>query len=236
MLDLGDGSVISKSEINRAGSRLREFFRDGDLEDETAVSRALDIVQEFRASFQYPLTKTAVGVRQFVQQESSTVIVAQRLKRLPKIIEKLARMPDTKLARMEDVGGCRAVLANRAEVERVRQRIEARWEIIRPRDYIATPKDTGYRAIHLVVERSERRIEIQLRTIGQQQWAEAVERVAGRWGLSLKDGDGPPDLLMFFRLAAEGIALIEEDVPVDDDFFVTFAEARRKVSHYFQGS
>jgi hypothetical protein len=63
------------------------------------------------------------------------VIVAQRLKRMNRILGKLQRMPGTKIARMEDIGGCRAVLANPAELDAVLRRIRRRWDVVRDRDY-----------------------------------------------------------------------------------------------------
>lgn len=192
------------------------------------------VVREFRQGFQYPMQKTAVGLRQFVQRESDRVIVAQRLKRLPQIIHKLVRMPDTKLARMEDIGGCRAILNSRNEVLGVLDRIENRWAVKRVRDYAANPKPSGYRGVHVVVERDAHRIEIQLRTPGQQAWAEAVERVAGRYRLPLKDEAGPEAVLDWLRLAAEGIDADERLVELDVDFEDRFREARDRAAEWMQ--
>lgn len=226
----------SKTAINRCGDVLRAFSA-GALAtyDWEQIDEALAVVLDFRASFQKPLAKTTVGLRQFVQRESSTLAVAQRLKRLPQVINKLHRLPGTKLARMEDVGGCRAVLANRDEVLGVLVRIKRNWDVRRTRDYAAQPKDTGYRGVHVVVVRDGRCIEIQLRTSGQQDWAEAVERTAGRLRFPLKDGQGPPDLLEYFRLASEGIAGIESGTPMGPEMEQQFAQVRAKVRHYFIG-
>lgn len=227
--------MVSKGEINRCGDKLRDWWQTSEQATGEIV-QAWDAVQEFRAGFQYPMTKVAVGVRQFVARESSEVIVAQRLKRMPQIINKLVRFPDTKLARMEDIGGCRAILpGGRSEITGVVQRIDRNWDVKRLRDYITEPKTTGYRGVHIVVERDGQRIEIQLRTIGQQTWADAVERTAGRLRLPLKDGEGHPELVEYFRLAAEGIARDEEGLPTDENFAISFASARAAVQHYFRG-
>ncbi len=89
-----------------------------------------------------------------------------------------------KLARMQDVGGCRAILGGGpAEVEGVLRRIHKnKWEIAHFKDYVAEPAESGYRAKHVVVRRDDHLIEIQLRTPRQHQWAEAVERTALRTG------------------------------------------------------
>lgn len=165
--------MASKAEINRCGDRLRELLVLATSSEPAEVTQshvdAIRTVQAFRAEFQYPTTKTAVGLRQFVARESSEILVAQRLKRLPQIINKLVRMPGSKLARMEDVGGCRAVLpGGRREIDAVLKRIRRNWVVKRERDYIVRPKPTGYRGVHVVIERDGRRVEIQLRTPAQQ--------------------------------------------------------------------
>lgn len=220
-------ALPSKTEINRCGDLLRAtaaLQEDDPTWDQ--VQRALDILSEFRASFQYPLTKVTVGLRQMVQRESAAVVVAQRLKRRDRIIGKLRRMPKTKLARMEDIGGCRAVLASPAEIQGVLRRIHRNWDIVRERDYASDPKPSGYRATHLVVARDDCRIEVQLRTRGQQDWADSVETMASRFGLPLKDEQGPEEVLQFFRLASVGIYSDEYGADIGENFMAEFQGAR----------
>jgi hypothetical protein len=142
-------AVPSKGQINRCGDTLRDFLTGELALDDADLTDAILVVQTFRATFQYPMQKVAVGVRQFVQRESTAIIVAQRLKRLPQMANKLVRMPDTKLARMED-------------------------------------------------------------------------------------GDGPADLVLYFELAAEGIARKEAGLARDEEFETRFADARAQVAPYFR--
>jgi ppGpp synthetase/RelA/SpoT-type nucleotidyltranferase len=95
---------------------------------------------------------------------------------MPTILEKLVRQPTMDITRMQDIGGCQAVLPSLEVVDAVADRIGRHWQIYRVHDYVAEPKESGYRARHVVVERDERLVEIQLRTPEQQEWAEAVER------------------------------------------------------------
>ena len=227
--------MVSREEINRCGDRLRQYWSSGSLEDEEEVLRAWTVVEEFRGGFQYPLQKVTVGVRQFVAGVSQPVLVAQRLKRMPQIVNKLMRLPKSKLARMEDIGGCRAVLQGGGPmVAKVLGRIKANWNVVRVRDYTQDPKPTGYRSVHVVVERDERRIEVQLRTLGQQEWAEAVERAAGRLGCALKDGQGPVEVVEYFRLAAEGIARDEVGLTRDVEFLDRFNQARSMARRHLE--
>jgi len=141
-----------------------------------------------------------------------------------------------RLSQMEDIGGCRAVLFGGArEVAGVVKRIRRNWSVIDTLDYVRGPKSTGYRALHIIVERDGRMIEIQLRSPKQHEWAEAVERAAGRSGYALKDGDGPPELVEYFRQAAYALALEELGEPVDEGFDRRFENLREQVRPYFLG-
>jgi len=203
--------------------------------------------------FAGPLKKVTVGVRQFVVRESKTLLVdaatgrdvvavGQRLKRAPQIVNKLARFPHMRLSQMDDVGGCRAILDDRDEIDAVIRRMRKNgWEIRRTDDYIADPKPTGYRAVHVIVRRDGRLVEIQLRTSGQHEWAEAVDRTALRVDgpldvgpHGLKDGHGPPELLLYFEQAAYAIALEESGQAVDEAFDQRFSELREQVRPYFE--
>lgn len=205
---------VSKGEINRCGEYLatlhRLFVEDDDEKidahfDSDKYVHAVDIVDTFRAAHQKPLSVTSVGLRQFygTSLKRHPPVVSQRLKRFPRIVRKLANMGDTNLARLEDIGGTRAVVANRDEQDRLCDHIEKRWResIRRRRDYVADPKPTGYRARHFVIERYERRIEIQVRTRLQQNWANAIEQADSRHNLTLKDGNGPQEMLDYFSLS-----------------------------------
>jgi putative GTP pyrophosphokinase len=226
----------SKSKINRAADRVREWWVNEPIElidKDAELRQAAVLVVRYRLSFQTPLNKVAVGLRQFVAREANEIVVAQRLKRLPTIIGKLERHPGMQLARMQDIGGCRAILRDREEVEGVLRRITRNWDVKRVDDYATNPKPTGYRAVHAVVLRDERLIEIQLRTPSQQGWAAQVDRTGGRLGVMLKDGEGPPELVRYFERAAFAIALNEVGLVADDAFEREFAALREQVRSYF---
>ncbi|MCS7007278.1 MAG: RelA/SpoT domain-containing protein [Gaiellaceae bacterium] len=243
------GLPYSRSAIDRAGVVLRDWYLEGRAADswsgraphelEPHILEAAEVVWAYRALFRKPLTKVTVGLRQFVQRESSQIIVSQRLKRLPTIIDKLARFPAMNVTQMQDIGGCRAILpGGRPEIEGVLRRIEKnRWEVRLHRDYISEPKDTGYRAIHVVVVRDECPIEIQLRTPNQHAWAAQTERVGAMLGIALKDGVGPDDLVDFFRLVALSLAYQDEgrapDMRHRTKFVRTYQAVQRRYPEIF---
>lgn len=172
-----------------------------------------------------------------VRTEGAQETISQRLKRVPRIARKLDRMAKSPsgrspLARLEDIGGVRAVLKDGPELDRVRARIEKNWakDFKREaRDYIAYPKDIGYRAVHFVVVRDGRAIEVQLRTRGQQEWAEAVEAADARHGLNLKDGVGPSEMVEYFEVAGEVIYRREYHLDIPSGTLARFSAAREAV-------
>ncbi len=150
-------------------------------------------MEEFRALHAQALTRVAANLRYYVKSEADDRpwSVGQRLKAMPTILDKLTRHPEMQLARMHDIGGCRGILPDQHAVDRVIERLRSqrRWQL-RDKlwDYVAAPKDDGYRAKHLVAIKDGVLIEIQLRTSIQHRWAELVERFDRTHRLNLKAG------------------------------------------------
>lgn len=239
---------FSKGEVNRAGDLLRDWWMNPNsrpirVRDEGALTDALGLVLfRFRPTFQRPLDKVVMGVRSMVKSSSPSLKkkgvslpVGQRLKRELQIIDKLARHPKMKLARMQDIGGCRGVLpGGMSEVRAVIDRMEAAgWDIKGFDDYVEKPTKHGYRAVHVVVMRDDHLIEVQLRTPGQHAWAIAVERASIRLRMPLKFGVGEPILLRYFERAAYGIAVEEIGEEPDIEFTREFEELRETVRPFF---
>ena len=141
-----------------------------------------------------------------VKTEACEVEVSQRLKRFPTIVGKLIRQPEMALARMQDIGGCRAVLNSADEVYRVQRRLRKNGREKRFVDYIKDPAESGYRGVHVMTEYDDRTIEVQLRTQVQHQWAVTVERLGGRMDTDLKSGIGPPEVLNLMKAISEAMA------------------------------
>ena len=223
--------MASKKAIDRAGKYLREWWNAplGE-EDETGLPEALSLVSDWRSGHQHPLVLVNNGLRQFIRTEGDgPILVSQRLKRVPTIIDKLARHENMQITQMQDIAGCRAILPDQANATAVLNRIAHRWTVRGEVDnYAARPAHTGYRAIHVVVVREERMIEIQLRTRPQHAWAAAVERASGLDPTlhRIKDGIGPQPVVDYFRAASDILALQEAQMPVDDDTVRLFVELR----------
>jgi hypothetical protein len=129
---------------------------------------------------------------------------------------------------MQDLGGCRAILANVATVHNVaryyQESSSIKHELASKDDYIASPKTSGYRGVHLVYRYfSDKptkavynglKIEIQLRSTYQHAWATAVETVSMFSGQALKSSQGSERWQRFFSLMGSVIAAREKCPPV----------------------
>jgi hypothetical protein len=160
-------------------------------------------------------------VRGRARRIDSAAIVSQRLKRVSSIRAKLARPENRnmKLSTMQDIGGCRAVVR---DIAAMKQLVSLYGSV--ESDYVQSPKDDGYRSIHLVERYNPRfqkheeyrgyRIEIQLRSRLQHAFATAVETVDAILGQKLKVGGGDNEWKRFFALAGTAIALKEDCPPI----------------------
>lgn len=230
---------LSKSQVDKAGRTLRRVSRGEDVPAEK-LRAAMQTLLRFRAVHQYPLGKTTMGLRSVVRTEGcSRVEVSQRLKRVPTIIEKLTEREATlSLPRMQDIGGCRAVLASMGELKRVETRLKKNRPTLDCSDYIETPRASGYRGLHLIVGYSDevgvvRQIEVQLRTQAMHEWAITVERISGRLGANLKmDGDHPVQQLL--EAISRAMALEEAGMSVDGSLLTQMDELRTQAAPFLQ--
>jgi putative GTP pyrophosphokinase len=140
--------------------------------------------------------------------ESAIPLVSYRPKRLTTIADKLTREPG-KLTDMADLGGVRAVVASMRDVDSLVADLGRELEIRRTRDWARKPRQSGYRAVHLHVVQGGRLVEVQVRTVGQDTWANVVEQESRLSGLNYKAGQGQPEVLEFYACVSDLVASIE---------------------------
>jgi hypothetical protein len=176
--------MVSNTKINKIGEDIAK--RGGEI-----TSDELELLQEFRTSFSKPLVNVFNLMRELADTLHPSSIIAFRLKRIDTIINKLSREEGMDLSRMGDIGGIRCIFYNEAEVYKAKELIEKKFESGgKTRDYINEIKrDIGYKSVHLYVKDpiSQKRIEIQLRTVDHHNWATLIEITDLLYDLRLKE-------------------------------------------------
>lgn len=141
--------LYSSSQVKKEGETLRATNPLSEKYQE-----ALNILLNFRAIHAYPLNTFQATLRQRLSKISKTAIIAQKIKRLPTILDKLLRIPHMQLNRMQDIGGLRAIVNTPSELEKIytsyKNAQHFPHQLAEEKDYITTPKKSGYRGRHLI--------------------------------------------------------------------------------------
>lgn len=200
-----------KSKIEAIGKKIRHSG------DTLLLVEDIDAINDWRAAHRMLLTRWQSILRQRLKSlgMKNSVLLAQRLKRYPTIINKLKRF-EMNLANMNDVAGCRLIFKNLDDLHRFRESILKQsyfeHDLISGNkyDYITSPKDDGYRGIHDVYKFNNPkspcnglRIEIQYRTLTQHIWSTTSEALGMLSGYHTKFNDADPETLDYFRVTSE---------------------------------
>ena len=166
-------------------SRKTKWMYEDSLPDYQEYSR---LMAYYRCAIMEIETKFNVLNEELSLQHDRNPIngMKSRLKKISSIVEKLERkgLPMTTESieeHLNDIAGIRIVCAFPDDVYMLADAFLAQDDItlIKKKDYIANPKENGYRSLHLIVEvpiylaREKRmmKAEIQLRTIAMDSWA-----------------------------------------------------------------
>jgi ppGpp synthetase/RelA/SpoT-type nucleotidyltranferase len=208
----------TKGDVDRAGKVLVQ--NDDPYSDEYMY--ALQKISNWRASHNYPLNTFKVTLRRYASRVDSNCLVAQRIKRISSIRHKIERFQSLRLSQMQDIGGCRAIVSTIEDVNELVKRYEGS-DLRHLRDdvddYIAKPKKSGYRSVHLIFKyQSDKKapsiynglsIEVQIRSRLQHAWATAVETVGTFLKQPLKSSLGEEIWLRFFAVMGSVLAIRE---------------------------
>jgi len=204
-------SEFSGKEVDKAAKILRSDNFSGSKEYE----HALTVLAAWRNCHENALNIAFKLLRKTASKVDPNAFVAKRPKRAASIRRKLKLNPEMSLRNMQDIGGCRAVVANSKRVYKVVRELKKKKPDLVIRDYVKKPKSSGYRSVHLTGKFSDytgkpRKIEIQVRSSIQHSWATAVEIVDIFTGQAIKSNKGMPEWEEFFRLCSEVFAYAED--------------------------
>jgi ppGpp synthetase/RelA/SpoT-type nucleotidyltranferase len=234
----------NRGRVDAAGDALIAETTNENLPDD-----ALAIVDNWRMSHHYPLQIIKMNLLKWANKVDADALVYQRIKRLTSIESKLRRHRKMKLSQMQDIGGCRSVVNSATQVaalaglyeRRADQRPDEGSQFVKKFDYIAQPKEDGYRSLHLVYKYRTKtarwqsqynglRVEIQIRSRLQHAWASAVETVDTFTSQSLKSNVGSAQWKRFFALMGSDIAMREKGSAVPGTP-ASKSELREEIAH-----
>lgn len=211
---------FSLQEVRAAGKRLKDDLSLDSEVDWRDAHHVFAVANSWRDSHYFPMRSVYLSAAYRMRKIGTKGDMAARPKRMASIRRKL-RESDIHLDRMQDIGGCRAILD---DIAGVRSLVGEIHEGFPHRDrrqwpYIDEPKEDGYRSHHIsfefcprIKEQSVyegRRIEFQIRTRLQHSWATAIEAVSLFNGEDLKHHHGNADWLRLFKLMSGEFAHVE---------------------------
>ncbi len=195
---------ISRSRLDKAGKIIRLHQEDDEY------WAAIELLNRWREQHILPMDYYFDACNDLARKFLfKNTVVAERLKRLPTIIDKLDRFPDMRLSSMQDVGGVRVILDSMNRLDKFEAKVRELSGLKSSKDYLARPKKSGYRSRHLVFDSNSILIEVQLRTQLQHLWATAVETVDIISNTALKTGRSSGYWQNFFELVSSAFAYIE---------------------------
>ena len=163
----------------------------------------LRLLDEYRRSFGEVYESVVATIRSRLHLEPT----GRPAKSTTSIVEKLKR-ESIRLVQMQDIAGCRVVIGDAVEQERV---VTAVTEAFAARSIVdrRTEPSYGYRAVHVVVEMFGKSVEVQIRTSLQHSWAELSEKLSDTVDPNIKYGGGPLKERQFLDFASKLGATIE---------------------------
>lgn len=221
----------SKSKIDKAGRILSDVSREYDeisLESE-------QVFDDYRKLHLEPLTRLTLEIQSWLQSFDKNYFIAQRLKRKPQILRKLRRL-SVRLTQLQDIGGCRIIVEENRGVDDLLRFISNSIErtgfakVVRHTDYRERGRDdTGYRAYHLILDVEGVQIELQLRSRIQHYWSESIERTSVIYGKRLKEKEGDPVVIEYFKRFSDALFTIETDHGLSRDSEIEL-QAKRQLA------
>ena len=205
------------------------------------VSTAIEKINDWRTLHLPALDALQNTIISLLENEKIKIdFSSRRLKRLNSILYKLDLNPKMRLGGMQDIGGLRIVVpdikTHNQALSVLRDTIPSGFELVKIMNYIETeevatmrhsketfigPKPTsGYRSVHIIYKYVSNnkdthgvKIELQLRTKLQHNWAMAVETAGLITKTALKSSQGADEWLDFFKVVSSLFA-IKEKMPI----------------------
>jgi ppGpp synthetase/RelA/SpoT-type nucleotidyltranferase len=166
---------VSKTQIDRLGDRLRQALTVEDIK----------MLDEHQRSY----SEAYEHVVRVIRDQLGLAPTGRHPKTTRSIVEKLRR-ESIRLSQIQDIAGCRVVVAGLIEQDRVIASLRSAFPGASIIDRRNAPSH-GYRAVHVVVSVLDRLVEVQVRSRLQHLWAELSEKCSDVFDdASIKYGGG----------------------------------------------
>ena len=200
--------------------KLRELFRSEMIQQsQDWIKKYNNLMAYYRCAIMEIETKFNVLNEEFSLRYDRNPInsIHTRLKSMESVREKLERkgLPmdlNTIEENLMDIAGVRVICAFPDDVYMLEQALLKQDDVtlIERKDYIANPKENGYRSLHLIVaipiflaqEKRMMNVEIQLRTIAMDSWASLEHQLRYKKDVEFTE-DMAKDLFYCAQLSAE---------------------------------
>lgn len=230
-------NLPSKESVKKAGKLIRNFsFKEHSFND---IEKAITILSSWRTVHEVLMSKFVYSLKRNLDCKNGGIILSRRLKRMPSIINKLKRFTSMSASRIQDIAGIRIVVNSVTEVYAISnvmkkfysENCKTAFILKDVDDYISSPKDDGYRSIHMIFQHTGRYkselkglfVEVQIRTRLQHTWSTAVETFDLLNKSAIKAGKGDPEHKNFFILSSAAFA-IKENSPVQKNLESSFKD------------
>jgi putative GTP pyrophosphokinase len=185
----------SRTQIDRLGDRLKEGpHTESDLQ----------LLDEYRLSFGDAYSCVFQKISELGLSPSG-----RSAKSGKSIVEKLRR-ESIRLSQIQDIAGCRAVVKDLLEQDKVVALLSTAFPGASITDRRAKPS-YGYRAVHVIAMVSGKPVEIQVRTLFQHNWAEISEKMSDVIDPAMKYGGGPDALRTRLTRVSKVVSDFEND-------------------------
>ena len=197
-------SETDMTEINKVKEKLKNTLSETDVME---MTRNFNDVRELMTYYQCAIMEVETKFRVLNERFKLSIernpidSITSRLKSLDSIVQKLERkkLPMTVEAieqNLFDVAGIRIICSFVDDIYMLADCLVSQDDIklVRVKDYIKNPKENGYRSLHLIVEvpiflengKRSVKVEVQLRTIAMEFWANLEHQLRYQKNLSLQ--------------------------------------------------
>ena len=190
-MELTDKKPFSNSQIDRLGDAIRDgiqfdedFYYQLEQWNEALLAKVREIVIRVLNE------RTYLGIRPVGDLgEDPKWEYASRVKSIDTLREKLQRL-NSRLSTIQDLAGARvnidgSLLDQQHLVEDLKSAFESQQAKVKVKNYLVESQ-FGYRAIHLHINSPAGRVELQVRTSFQEQWANVNEALGDVYGRDLR--------------------------------------------------